>query len=47
MSQGYSQDFKNRAVPFVFDWLAADCVCSQWQAVNEIAPKQGLRLPWG
>lgn len=47
MSQGYSQDFKNRAVQLVSDRLAADCLCSQWQAVNEIAPKQGLRFPWG
>lgn len=23
------------------DWLAADCSCSQWRAVNEIAVKLG------
>ena len=42
MSKGHSQDFKDRAVGLLSDWLAADCSCSQWQAVNEIAAKLGV-----
>ena len=36
-----SQDFKDRAVGVLSDRLAADRSCSQWRAVNEIAPKLG------
>ena len=38
MSKGYSREFKDRAVRLLSDWLAADCSCSQWRAVSEIAP---------
>ena len=39
MSKRYSQEFKDRAVRLLSDRLAADRSCSQWRAVNEIAPK--------
>jgi len=42
MSKRYSRDFKDRAVGVLSDRLAADCSCSQWQAVREIAPKLGI-----
>ena len=42
MSKRYSQDFKDRAVRLLCDRLAADGSCSQWRAVNEIAPKLGV-----
>ena len=42
MSKRYSQDFKDRAVRLLSDWLAADGSGSQWRAVNEIAPKLGV-----
>ena len=42
MSKRYSQDFKDRAVRLLSDRLAADSSCSQWRAVNEIAPKLGV-----
>ena len=42
MSKRYSQDFKDRAVRLLSDRLAADRSCSQWRAVNEIAPKLGI-----
>ena len=42
MSKRYSQEFKDRAVRLLSDRLAADRSCSQWRAVNEIAPKLGI-----
>ena len=42
MSKRYSQVFKDRAVRLFSDWLAADCSCSLWRAVNEIALKLGI-----
>lgn len=42
MVKRYSQDFKDRAVRLLSDRLAADCSCSQWQAVREIALKLGV-----
>ncbi|MST50264.1 transposase [Mobiluncus porci] len=42
MSKRYSQEFKDRAVRMLVVWLAGDGSCSQWQAVNEIAPKLGI-----
>ena len=42
MSKRYSQEFKGRAVRLLSDRLAADRSCSQWRAVNEIAPKLGI-----
>lgn len=42
MSKEYSQDFKDRAVRLLSDRLAADCSCSQWQAVEELAPRLGV-----
>lgn len=34
--------FKDRAVRLLCDRLAADGSCSQWRAVNEIAPTLGI-----
>ena len=42
MAKRYSQEFKDRAVRLLSDWLAADGSGSQWRAVNEIAPKLGV-----
>ena len=42
MVKRYSQDFKDRAVSMLVDRLAGDGACSQWQAVDEIAPKLGI-----
>ena len=42
MVKRYSQEFKDRAVRMLVDRLAGDGSCSQWRAVNEIAPKLGI-----
>lgn len=46
MSKRYSQEFKDRAVRLLSDRLAADRSCSQWRAVNEIAPRLGIGRLW-
>lgn len=42
MSKRYSRVFKDWAVRMLVDCLAGDGLCSQWRAVNEIAPKLGV-----
>lgn len=43
MAKRYSQQFKDRSVRMLVDRLAGDGLCSQWQAVHEIAPKPGRK----
>ena len=38
----YFQEFKDRAARLLCDRLTADRSCSQWRAVNKIAPKLGI-----
>lgn len=42
MAKRYSQDLKDRAAWMVNDRLADDQSCTQWKAINEIAPKLGI-----
>lgn len=44
MSKRYSREFKERAVRMVADRLAGDGFCTQWRAINEIAPKLGVSV---
>ncbi|WP_338104039.1 transposase, partial [Mobiluncus porci] len=44
MPRRYSQEFKDRAVRMVVDRLADDPSCTQWRAVNEIAPRLGIAV---
>lgn len=44
MSKRYSKEFKERAVRMVSDRLAGDGFCTQWKAINEIAPKLGVSV---
>ena len=44
MPKRYSQEFKDRAVRMVTDRLADDRSCTQWRAINEIAPRLGISV---
>lgn len=44
MSKRYSQEFKDRAVRMVADRLADGRSCTQWRAINEIAPGLGISV---
>ncbi|WP_165569235.1 transposase, partial [Schaalia suimastitidis] len=44
MSKRYSQEFKDRAVRMVGDRVADDPSCTQWRAINEIAPRMGISV---
>ena len=44
MSKRYSQEFKDRAVRMVADRLADGRSCTQWRAINEIAPRLGISV---
>lgn len=44
MPKRYSQEFKDRAVRMVVDRLADDRSCTQWRAMNEIAPRLGISV---
>ena len=44
MPRRYSKEFKDRAVRMVCDRLAGDGSCTQWAAINEIAPKLGVSV---
>lgn len=44
MPKRYSQEFKDRAVRMVTDRLTDDRSCTQWRAINEIAPRLGISV---
>ncbi len=44
MAKRYSPEFKDRAVRMVADRLADDRSCTQWRAINEIAPRLGISV---
>lgn len=44
MSKRYSPEFKDRAVRMVTDRLTDDPSCTQWRAINEIAPRLGISV---